>query len=53
MTREEMRQAKAEKLRLKILARLEKKISAQELRAWNKMVLRVKAKGAWIEESTN
>lgn len=45
MTREEMRQAKAEKLRLKILAKLEKKISAQELKAWNQMMLRAKKWG--------
>lgn len=53
MTREEMRQAKAEKIRQKQLAKEEKKIEIMELKAWNKMVERAKAKGAWIETNSS
>lgn len=51
MTREQQRQIKAEKIAAKQQARKEKKVSRMEEKAWNKMVERAKAKGAWIEEN--
>lgn len=50
MTREQQRIIKEAKQAAKIAARMEKKQDAQELRSWNKMVAKAKAKGAWIEE---
>jgi len=52
MTREEMRQIREAKKSQKQKEREEKKISKQKEKAWNKMVDRLKACGAWIETNS-
>ena len=49
MTREQQRQAKEARKAAKIALKIEKKQANQEARAWQKMVIRFKALGAWIE----
>ena len=51
MTREEQRKIKEAKQAAKIAARIEKREFIKEAKAWNKMVERAKAKGAWIEDN--
>lgn len=48
MTREEMRQIREAKKAAKLAAKEEKKVERNEAKAWDKMVERLKAKGAWI-----
>lgn len=50
MTREEQRQIKQAKKEAKIALKLERRQEAIELKAWDKMVEKAKAKGAWIED---
>jgi len=50
MTREQQKQIKAQKLAAKQAAREEKKQDKQDLKNWNKMIERARAKGALIED---
>lgn len=49
MTREQQRLIRETKQVAKITARLAVKEDRQELKSWNKMIAKAKAKGAWIE----
>lgn len=49
MTREQQRETKEAKKQAKIALKNERKQANQEARAWQKMVIRLKVLGAWIE----
>lgn len=49
MTREQQRQAKEARKQAANTVRIEKRQDKQDKRNWDKMVIRAKAKGAWIE----
>ena len=50
MTRDEQKQIREQKKADKINQRQEKKDERKEVRAWDEMVKRAKAKDAWIED---